>query len=84
MKLIGDDECYSKMREAEYGYDAYGNKLEAPKGWRLLKFNEEIEINDQPFDVYGGWIGKGYVNIKYHFYAVSGGRWTTFAREIID
>ena len=82
MRLIGDSECYSKMNGAAYGFDAYGNKVEPLEGWRLIERNEKIEKDDQPFDVYSGWLGKGFINMKYVGWASSGGRWTTYARKI--
>jgi len=80
MKLISEGECYSKMIKAEYGYDAYGNKIEAPKAHFVINESEQLLPNDLVFDIYSGWLKNKY-NKRYHQYAVSEGRWTTWARK---
>ena len=80
MKLIKDNEYYSKM-PTRYGYDAYGNKLEAPKGYTILKIGERLKEDDMPFDIYAGWCF-GFIGIpRCHDNAYNEGRWTTWARK---
>lgn len=83
MKLIKEPECYSKMSSAKYGFDAYGNEVEAPEGYEVLIGGIKLEESDRPFDVYSGWLPVGHVNTRYTFRAQSEGRWTTFARKAI-
>jgi len=72
------------MRTAEYGCDAYGNKVIPPAGWVVIEKHSALQDGDQPFDVYSGWLGSSFYNERYNFYAESNGRWTAWARKKID
>lgn len=81
-KLIGDGECYSKMKAAKYGSDAYGNAVDAGPNHYILDRNSELKEGDSPFDVYSGWLLPSYRSPSYHHYASGGGRWTAWRRSL--
>lgn len=81
MRLIGGGECYSKIKKAVYGFDAFRNKVVAPEGYAIIPEKERLKHGDIPFDVYSGWLNDKF-NEKYHNQAISEGRWTTWARKI--
>jgi len=80
LKLIDKKECYSNLPKAKYGFDAYGNKVEAPESYFILEKMTRLKEEDIPFDVYAGWLDNKF-NKRYHIQAISEGRWTTWARK---
>lgn len=83
MELLEDNynpNIHCKLKE---GYDAFGNKLEAPEGYRLFQNDDRVEIGDSYFDIYAGWIinsDKYYIGRTGYY---NGGRWTIWAKKII-
>jgi len=76
-----DTDVYVKMDQPAYGHDAYGNKVVPPDGWSVLNRLSYLMEGDRPFDVYAGWLSRGFFNPKYHLRATSEGRWTTWIRK---
>lgn len=85
------------IRPMKYAHDAYGNPLEAPEGYKIIRYPEDdttIMAGDIHFDVYGGWVMEGAHPNSYHVrnghhvpmggggYSDAMGRWTCYARKL--
>ncbi len=84
IKLLNENYGHKQHGWLKYGYDAFGNKLKAEKGYRLLKESEKIETGDKVFDIYSGWLsGVEEFEVEHGHHAFfADGRWTTWERKI--
>lgn len=65
----------------KFGHDAFGNKVEAEEGYRLLHHLERAQIGDRVFDIYNGWQEADDYDARNKNYANCGGRWTVWERK---
>ena len=54
----------------------------AQPGFRILQHKELLQQGDCPFDVYSGWLGTGFYNPDYDYWAVPEGRFIAWQRAI--
>lgn len=81
-KLLNENYDKEKHGELKQNCDAFGNLVEPPKGFRLLK-NEIIIQGDLHFDIYNGWVSGGEDwHVRNKYYSTSEGRWRAWARKV--
>lgn len=68
-------------RQPAYGFDAYGDTVPVEHGWRVLNDGEEIQLRDQAYDIYAGWIETDGYHARMKHHARSDGRWTAWRRR---
>ena len=95
MEIVFDNIANKLIKEGNYdvnvhGYlkawcDAFGNKVEPPKGYYLLRndaeVNDKVQKGDLHFDIYGGWTD-GHGDYHNGGNVLSEGRWRAWARKI--
>jgi hypothetical protein len=81
-KLLEENHNNEKHGYLKPYCDGFGNEIESPEGFRILK-NEKIKKGDIYFDIYLGWIfnAEAYA-VKNSHYSKSEGRWRAWARRI--
>lgn len=71
------------LKYLEHGKDAFGNIIAPEEGYRLVEPNEQIEMGDRHFDIYGGWTSGGEGYYARNGYRARGmGRWRCWSRKI--
>lgn len=86
-KLIEEGNYDEKIHVMKDWCDAFGNQVEPPEGYYLLRndkeVNDKIQKGDLHFDIYGGWTSGGEDwHVRNGHYVDSDGRWRAWARKI--
>jgi hypothetical protein len=83
-QLILEGNFNSKIHTLKNWCDAFGNLVEPPEGYYLLKNNAErhdkIQKGDLHFDIYSGWVD-GHSDYHNGGNVLSEGRWRAWARK---
>lgn len=86
-QLITEGNFDNKIHTLKPWCDAFGNKVEPPEGYYLLRNdkdqNDTVQKGDLHFDIYGGWTSGGEdYHVRNGHYVQSEGRWRAWARKI--